>query len=100
MASTVEPILFQGSVESLGDIATAIGDNSKEVHMQLEQIALLHGKLNNDCTYTTRQPLGNILRRGGIWYVTEACRQYTHLDGQLANLALHTIPAPHAATPS
>ena len=30
----------------------------------------------------------------------EACRQYTHLDGQLANLALHTIPAPDAATPS
>ena len=28
--------------------------------------------------------------------MTEACRQYTHLDGQLANLALHPIPAPDA----
>ena len=27
----------------------------------------------------------------------EACRQYTHLDGQL-NLALHTILAPDATT--
>ena len=32
--------------------------------------------------------------------MTEACTQYTHLDGQLANLALHTIPTPNAATPS
>ena len=54
MASTAEPIPFKGVVESLGDVATAIGDNSKEVHMQLEQTALLHGKPSNDCTYTTR----------------------------------------------
>ena len=55
MASTAEPILFKGGVESLGDVATTIGDNSREVHMQLEQTALLHGKPSNDCTYTTRQ---------------------------------------------
>ena len=55
MVSTVEPILFKGAVESLCDVATAIGDNSKEVHMQLEQTALLHGKPSNDYTYTTRQ---------------------------------------------
>ena len=55
MASTAEPIPFKGAVESLGDVATAIGDNSREVCMQLEQTALLHGKPSNDCTYTTRQ---------------------------------------------
>ena len=55
MASTVEPIPFKGVVESLGDIATTIDDNSKEVHMQLEQMALLHSKPSNDCTYTRRQ---------------------------------------------
>ena len=55
MASTAEPIPFKGAVESLGDIATAIGDNSREVHLQLEQMALLHGKPSNNCTYTTRQ---------------------------------------------
>ena len=49
MASTAEPIPFQGAIESLGDVATAIGDNSKEVHMQLEQTALLHSKPSNDC---------------------------------------------------
>ena len=50
MASTVEPIPFKGGVESLGDVATAIGDNSREVHLQLEQMALLHSKPSNDCT--------------------------------------------------
>ena len=45
MASTVEPIPFKGGVESLGDIATTIGDNSREVHMQLEQMALLYASL-------------------------------------------------------
>ena len=55
MASTAEPISFKGAVESFGDVATTIGDNSREVHMQLEQMALLHGKPSNDCTYTTRQ---------------------------------------------
>ena len=50
MASTVEPIPFQGVVESLGNVATTIGDNSREVHMQLEQTALLHSKPSNDCT--------------------------------------------------
>ena len=99
MASTAEPIPFKGAIESLGDVATAISDNSKEVHVQLEQTALLHGKPSNDYTYTTRQYLGNVVRRV-IWFVTEACRQYTHLDGQLANLALHTILAPDAATPN
>ena len=74
MASTVEPIPFQGAVECLGDVATAIGDNSREVHMQLEQTALIHDKPSNHCTYTTRQYLGNVVRRGVIWFVTEACR--------------------------
>ena len=32
MASTAEPIPFKGAIESLGDVATAIGDNSREVH--------------------------------------------------------------------
>ena len=50
MASTMEPIPLKGGAESLGDVATAISDNSKEVHMQLEQTALLHGKPSNDCT--------------------------------------------------
>ena len=49
-ASIVEPIPFKGGVESLGDVATAIGDNSREVHMQLEQTALLHNKPSNDYT--------------------------------------------------
>ena len=55
MASTMEPIPFKDGVESLGDVATTIGDNRREVHMPLEQTALLHGKPSNDCTYTTRQ---------------------------------------------
>ena len=100
MVLQAEPIPLKGAVESLCDVATAIGDNSREVHMQLEQTALLHGKPSNDCTYTTRQYLGNVVRRGVIWFVTEACKQYTHLDGQLVNLVLHTILAPDAATPS
>ena len=100
MASTAEPIPLQGAVESLGDIATAIGDNSREVHMQIEQTALFHGKPGNDCKYTTMQQLGNVVRRGEIWHVIEACKEYTHLDGQLANLPLHTLLAPDDATPS
>ena len=55
MASTAESIPLKGGVESLGDVATAISDNSREVHMQLEQTALLHSKPSNNCTYTTRQ---------------------------------------------
>ena len=74
MASTVEPIPFQGTVESLGDVATTIGDNSREVHMQLEQTVVLRSKPSNDCTYTTRQKLGNVISRGVIWFVTEACK--------------------------
>ena len=100
MASIAEPIPCKSGVDSLGNVATAISENSREVHMQLEQMALLHGKLSNECAYTTRQQLGNVLRRGVIWYVTEACRQYMHLDGQLSHLALHTIPATNAATPN
>ena len=53
MASTVEPIPLQGAVESLGDVATTIGDNNREVHMQLEETALFHGKPSNDYKYTT-----------------------------------------------
>ena len=100
MASTTEPIPFKGGVESLGGIATTVSDNSREVHVQLEQTSLLHGKPSSDYTCTIRQQLGKVLRRGGIWYVTQPCRQYTHLDGQLSHSALHTISAPDAATPS
>ena len=64
MASTVEPIPLKDGVEGLGDVAPTIGDNSREVHMQLGQMALLHGKPSNDYTYTTIQKLGNVLRRG------------------------------------
>ena len=62
MASMVKSIQLKGGVEGLGSIAPTIGDNSKEVHMLLEQIALLHSKPSNDCTYTATQQLGNILR--------------------------------------
>ena len=99
MASTAKPIPLKGGVESLGDVASTIGDNSKEVHMQFEQTALFHGKRSNDCKYTIMQQLGNVIRRGEIRHVTEACREYVHLDGQLTNLPLNTIPAPDAATP-
>ena len=99
MASTVKPILLKGGVESFGDIAPAIGDNSREVHMQFEQTALFHSKPSNDYKYTTMQQLGNVVRRGEIWHVTEACREYTHLDGQLANLPPNMILAPDATTP-
>ena len=75
MASTAKPIPLKGGVESLGDVAHTIGDNSREVHMQFEQTALFHGKSSNDCKYTTMQQLGNVVRRGEIWHVTEACRE-------------------------
>ena len=100
MASTVKPIPLKGGVESLGDVAPTIGDNSKEVHMQFEQMALLHGKPSNDCMYTTIQQLGNVVRRGEIRPVIEACKEYTHLDGQLANLPPHMLLAPDDATPN
>ena len=48
MASTTKPIPLKGGVESLDDVAPAIGDNSSEVHMRFEQMALLHGKPSND----------------------------------------------------
>ena len=99
MASTAKPIPLKGGVGSLGDVAPAIGDNSREVHMQFEQMALLHGKPSNDCKYTTMQQLGNIVRRGEIRHVTKACKEYVHLDGQLANPPPNTILAPDAATP-
>ena len=99
MASTAKPIPLKGGVESLGDVAPAIGDNSREVHMQFEQTALFHGKPSNDCKYTTMQQLGNVVWRGEIRHVTKACREYAHLDGQLANLPPNTISAPDAATP-
>ena len=99
MAFAEKPIPLKGGVESLGDVAPTIGDNSREAHMQFEQTALVHGKPSNDCKYTTMQQLGNVVRRGEIWHVTEVDREYTHLDGQLANLPPNTIPAPDAATP-
>ena len=54
--------------------------------MQFSQMALLHGKPSNDCTYTTIQQLNNVIRRGEIQPVIEACREDTHLDGQFTNL--------------
>ena len=99
MASATKPIPLKGGVESLGDVAPTIVDNSREVHMQFEQTAFFHSKTSNDCKYTTTQYLGNVVRRGEIRYVTEACREYAHLDGQLENLPPNMIPAPDAATP-
>ena len=99
MASTAKQIPLKGGVESLGDVTPTIGDNSREVHMQFEQMALFHSKPSNEYKYTTMQQLGNVIRRGEIWHVTEACREYAHLDGQLANLPPNTIPAPDATTP-
>ena len=100
MASVANPIPLKGGVESLGDVAPIIGDNSREVRMQLEQTALFHGKPSNDCKYTTMQQLGNVVRRGEIRHVTEACSEYAHLDGQLANLPTNMTPTHDAATPS
>ena len=74
MASKVEPIPLKGGVEGLCDVGSAISDNGREVHMQLEQTALLHGKPSNDGAYTTTQQLGNVLRIGEIRSVTEACK--------------------------
>ena len=74
MASIAELIPLKGGVEGLGNVGPTIGDNSKEVHMPLEQTALLHGKPSNDYTYTTTQQLGNVRRSGEIWYVIEAYR--------------------------
>ena len=96
----MKPIPLKGGVESLGDAALTIGDNSREVRMQFEQIALLHGKTSNDCMYTTIQQLGNVVRRGEIRPVIEVCKEYMHIDGQLANLPLHMLLAPDDATPS
>ena len=100
MESTTKPIPLKGGIESLGNVGPAIGDNSREVHMQIEQMALLCGTLRNDYMYTTLQQLGNIIRRGEIRSMTEACKEYTHLDGQLSHPALHMIPALDAATPN
>ena len=80
MAFTVKPIPLKGGVESLGNVVSTISDNCREVHMQIEQIALLHGKPSNDYICTTIQQLGNVLRRGEIRPVTKARREYTHLD--------------------
>ena len=99
MASTAKPIPLKGGVESFGDVAPTIGDNFREVHMQFEQTALFHGKPSNDYKYTTMQQLGNVVRRGEIGNVIEACREYAHLDGQLANLPPNTILTLDAATP-
>ena len=100
MASTVKSIPLKGGVESLGNVATAIGDNSREAHMQLEQTGLLHSKPSNDCTYTTTQQLGNVLRRWEIQSMTKACTEYTHLDGKLSHPTPYTIPAPDDAFPN
>ena len=74
MAFTANPIPLKGGVEGLGDVvAPAISDNSGEVHVQLEQTVLLHGKPSNDYTYTTTQQQGNVLKSGKFWSVIEAC---------------------------
>ena len=86
MASTAKPIPLKGCVESLGAIAPTITDISREIHMQFEQTALFYSKPSNDYKYATMHQLGNVVRRGETWHVTEACREYAHLDGQLANL--------------
>ena len=99
MASTVERIPLRG-VEGLRDVVPPISDNSREVHMQIEQMALLHGQPSNDCTYTKIQQSANIVTRGEIRPTTEACREYTHLDDQLSHLAPDRVPAPDTATPS
>ena len=70
----MKPIPLKGGVKSLGDVAPTIGDNSREVHMQFEQTALFYGKPSDDCKYTTMQQLGNVLRRGKIQHVIEACK--------------------------
>ena len=70
MASTAKPIPLKGGVESLGNVSPAIGDNSREVHMQFEQTALFHGEPSNDYKYTTMQQLGNVVRRVEIRHVT------------------------------
>ena len=100
MAPIAESIPLTGAVEGLCDIAPTISDNSKEVHRQLEQTALLHGKPSNDCSYKAKQQLGNVLRSREIRLVVEACRSYTHFDGQLLHLAPYSIPASDAATPN
>ena len=74
MASTEEPIPLKGAVEGLGDVDPTIGDNSRDVHMQLEETALPRSKPSNDRTYTTTQQLGNVLKSGEIRFATEACR--------------------------
>ena len=61
-------------LEGLGDVDPTIGDNSRDVHMQLEETALPRSKPSNDRTYTTTQQLGNVLKSGEILFVTEACR--------------------------
>ena len=73
---------------------------AKEVHMQFETTALLHGKPSNDYTYTTIQQLGNVLKRGEFWPMMEACKEYMRLGGQLANLPPHMLLAPDVAAPS
>ena len=100
MASIAKPIPLKAGVESLGNVAPTIGDNSRAVHIHIEQMELLHSKPSNDCTYTTLQQLGNVLRRGEIYPVIEACRENSHLDGQLSHLTSDTIPAPDAPTPN
>ena len=57
MASTTKPTPLKGGVESLHDVAPAISDNSREVHMQLEKTALLHNKPSNNCAYIIAQQL-------------------------------------------
>ena len=88
MAATIKPIPLKGGVESLGNIASAIGDDCKEVHMQIEQIALLQCKSINIYPYTPMQQLGKTLRRDGSRHVIgEVCREYTQLGDQLPHVA-------------
>ena len=48
MAPTAKPIPLKRGVESLGDIAPTVGDDCREVHIQLESFTLLLCKPSND----------------------------------------------------
>ena len=93
MAAIAKLIPLKGGIESLSNINPAIGDDCKEVHMQIEQIALLQCKSSNSYPYRTIQQLGKILRRDrSRGAIEEECRGYTHLGGQLPHLAHDRIP--------
>ena len=100
MAAIVKPIPLKGVVESLGNIAPAVGDNCKEVHVETKQLALLRCRLSNTCPNTIMQQLGNILRRDKSRHTIEACRECTHLHGQLPHPTPYRILTPATVAPN